>query len=437
MARCPRRPRRPSHHLGAITALVLVVAGVASWGIGAPPPVALADVVHGQGFEATVLGWTSWYGNYGLGDLGWGWCIDHGLLAPDADLAYVPTDVPDASADTRAAVSWAMTQNDAPDPMTSAAVMLVTHDLMGAHYPFGTIDVDRLTPADLGGFGGHEGEIIAAARRIKADASAHAQVRAPFSFTLDAPPTAPGANGQLTATLVDGNGAPVSNVIVAFDATGATLAGTPTRTGEDGRASAAFVAGPGQNQFDAVTTIPDPTLRAFAPTRGVAQRLAQPHKLVARTAAAFTPPPTTSPPTTSPPTTSPPTTSPPTTSPPTSPPTTSPPTTTAPPTSSPPTTSPPTTTAPPTSSPPTSSPPVASAPPAPPTASPPTASPPTTSPPRTATGGSLPVTGTRVQSTALIAIGLVLLGGSLLGVGREPCPTRVSPAHPVRIGCRN
>ena len=51
---------------------------------------ALAAVVHGRGFEATVLGWTSWYGNYGLGDLGWGWCIDHGRLAPDADLGYVP-----------------------------------------------------------------------------------------------------------------------------------------------------------------------------------------------------------------------------------------------------------------------------------------------------------------------------------------------------------
>ena len=40
-----------------------------------------AQVVHGAGFEATVAGWTSWYGSYQLAGVGQTWCIDHGLQA--------------------------------------------------------------------------------------------------------------------------------------------------------------------------------------------------------------------------------------------------------------------------------------------------------------------------------------------------------------------
>src|SRR4051794_13460327 len=80
----PRLPR-PTHHLGfAAAVLALAVAGF-TWGAGSGgPPLVLAQVVHETGYEATVLGWTSWYGSYGMGELGSGWCIDHGISAPDA-----------------------------------------------------------------------------------------------------------------------------------------------------------------------------------------------------------------------------------------------------------------------------------------------------------------------------------------------------------------
>ena len=55
-----------------------------------------ATVVHRVGFEATVLGWTSWYGSYDLGPLGAGWCIDHGLRAPTR--LRLPADASDRSA---------------------------------------------------------------------------------------------------------------------------------------------------------------------------------------------------------------------------------------------------------------------------------------------------------------------------------------------------
>ena len=52
--------------LGALGVAVLVWGTVvASTGARARP--ALATVVHHLGFEATVLGWTSWYGSYDLG----------------------------------------------------------------------------------------------------------------------------------------------------------------------------------------------------------------------------------------------------------------------------------------------------------------------------------------------------------------------------------
>lgn len=66
-----------------------------------------AAVVHHEGFDATVLGAPSWYGSYALAEVGPVWCIDKGLAAPDADLAYARTEVDDLSADTRTAVAVA------------------------------------------------------------------------------------------------------------------------------------------------------------------------------------------------------------------------------------------------------------------------------------------------------------------------------------------
>ena len=69
--------------------------------------------------------------------------------------------------------------------------MLVLHDLRGATYPFGRLDVDTLTPAQLAGFGGHEAEVIARARAIKADALAHAGRRAPLVLRVTLGPASP------------------------------------------------------------------------------------------------------------------------------------------------------------------------------------------------------------------------------------------------------
>src|SRR5829696_1974450 len=84
-----RRPWRPAHHLGLVAAVLVLSAGVVSGAGGEPDPdVAAAAVTPVSGFSATVAGWTSWYGAYGLADLGWAWCIDHGSAAPDPDFVY-------------------------------------------------------------------------------------------------------------------------------------------------------------------------------------------------------------------------------------------------------------------------------------------------------------------------------------------------------------
>jgi hypothetical protein len=116
----------------ALSVAALVVGAAVLVVPGGSRPTA-AEVVHAQGFEATVLGWTSWYGSYDMGTLGVGWCIDHGLQAPDPALAYVPPDADDLPASTRAAMAWAVTTHGpSADAVRSAAVMLVLHDLRGA-----------------------------------------------------------------------------------------------------------------------------------------------------------------------------------------------------------------------------------------------------------------------------------------------------------------
>jgi hypothetical protein len=149
----PRRPR------------IAVLAGLVALAIGwlLPAPLArpaAADVVHHKGYRATVAGFSSWYGSYAMGDLGTAWCIDHGIAAPDPDLAYVKTR-PATSDDVRAAMAWAANRyGPSANRVDSAALMLVFHDLMGAQYPTGPLKVAELGPADLDGFGADEGAVI-------------------------------------------------------------------------------------------------------------------------------------------------------------------------------------------------------------------------------------------------------------------------------------
>jgi LPXTG-motif cell wall-anchored protein len=300
--------RRSGRRLGAFAAAATIALGatLAALGTGGSP--VLAQVVHGHGFAgATVLGWTSWYGSYDLGEIGPGWCVDHGLRAPDPALAYVPTDLAGASDGTRAAVAWAVGAHEASDPITAAALMLALHDLMGAVYPYGRLDVDALGPAQLAGFQGHEGEVVHHARRIKADALAHAHLRAPFALAVSVPALDAGGGTTATGRVTDAGGQPVTGVEVAFTASGATLvAGERGTTGGDGTVALPLTGSTGGIAVTGTAIVPG-ALSAWAPTAAPAQRIAHPNRTpvhgtasLAATTTTTTVPPTT---TTVPPTT--------------------------------------------------------------------------------------------------------------------------------------
>src|SRR5262245_48401186 len=148
-------PRRVGAALIAVPLLVIAFVGIET----RPDPVQ-AQVVHRQGFRATVLGWSSWYGSYDMGPLGPAWCIDHGSRAPDAAYGYAPTAPGDVDDDTRAALAWAVTRHQTDDRVGAAALMLALHDLRGAQYPFGRLDVHRMGIRDLAGFEGYEAHVL-------------------------------------------------------------------------------------------------------------------------------------------------------------------------------------------------------------------------------------------------------------------------------------
>jgi len=152
--------RRPT--LEAALGVLLVVAALALLLSPAAAPPAVAAVTPRAGYHATVLGWSSWYGSYDLGPAGVGWCIDHGMAAPDPAFRYVPVVAADVDDDRRSAMAWIVTSHaGTADPVDGAAVMLALHDLRGASYPFGVLDVDRLSPGQLAGFAGRETEVLA------------------------------------------------------------------------------------------------------------------------------------------------------------------------------------------------------------------------------------------------------------------------------------
>ena len=190
--RSPRQRTAAASRL--VIALVLLTAGLA--GLGHRPAPAGAVVQRVSGYRATVLGWSSWYGSYGLGADGTAWCIDHGIRAPDPALRYVRTTLTGVPAATQAAMAWAFGRHGTdPDRTTAAALMLVGHDLMGARYPYGRMDVDALTERSIAGFGADGPAVLARARAIRADAVAHSGLRGPWQLTVTAPRVAPGARG--------------------------------------------------------------------------------------------------------------------------------------------------------------------------------------------------------------------------------------------------
>jgi hypothetical protein len=288
--------------------LAIVLVAFAARAAPGPRPAAAA-VTHLAGFEATVAGWTSWYGTYAVGDVGIGWCIDHGLRAPDPDLGYVLTTVDDRSVVAQAAAAWAVSARgvDHDDRVDAAAVMLAVHDLMGATYPYGRLDVDALGVRSLAGFGGQEEAVLERARAIKADALAHADLVGPPSFTVSAPTVALNATGDAVVRVADAEGRPVSGVAVHVTASGAAVGVADGVSGTDGSFLTPFTATATTTTIFAAADPPDPSLHAYAATAAPAQRVAVPatvHLEAATTFAAVVPTTTTSTTTTSTSTTS-------------------------------------------------------------------------------------------------------------------------------------
>ena len=96
---------RPAQRL-AVAGLTLVLAAIAL--LGLPAPRASAVVSPRYGYRATVDGFTSWYGSYGMAGLGTAWCIDHGIHAPDPAFAYREADLTTIPPRTRTAMAWVL-----------------------------------------------------------------------------------------------------------------------------------------------------------------------------------------------------------------------------------------------------------------------------------------------------------------------------------------
>lgn len=406
--------------------IATVTAAVAALGLARGGPQAGAEVIHGTGYEATVMGWTSWYGSYMLRDVGMVWCIDHGLRAPDSEYGYRPTAQPAIPLGNRTAMAWILARHGQnPTRIDAAATMLALHDLNGAVYPQGRLDLRALSPDRLAGFGGDDATVFARAVEILEDGLAHASLTGPIAIDLHAPGQVdPGDPFSVSAVVRDAAGRPVDGIAVTLSVRGGAPATASGTTGADGTVTLGFVAGTGDIDVAAQATVPDLDLQVYGPSGAPAQRVGLARNIDVRVEAVVSAPaPTTStttttttvPPTTTtttvPPTTT--TTLPPTTTtlPPTTTTTVPPTTTTTAPTTT--TTVPPTpTTATPSSTTTTTTPVPVRAPAAPSSPAPdrPGAVPPARTP---AGGGTLPVTGARQLGMTLIGAGLVLVGAAV------------------------
>jgi hypothetical protein len=270
---------------GVLAALPVAISRA---GLFAPPRAASAAVSHGAGFFAIVDGFRSWYGSYQLAGLGTAWCIDHGIPAPDAALAYVPTPLDDRAPETKRAVAWAVGEYgpsaDEGDRVSAAAVMLTLHDLMGATYPSGPLSLDTLTPDRMAGFEGEEAAVLDRARAIKSDAVAHAAFVPPLSVDV-ATTVRP---GTLTARVHDQAGAGVPGVLVHPTVTGATLlTDVDATTDADGHVEWTFEPDPGPTTFSLSAELPNLDPDAYRPTRAPAQRIVRPSRQTVTASTSF------------------------------------------------------------------------------------------------------------------------------------------------------
>ncbi len=268
------------------------------------PEPAGAEVTHLHGFWATVDGFTSWYGSYGMGPLGTAWCIDHGSRSPDPVYGYVPADLSSVPADTQAAVAWAVAAHgQGTDPVAHAGLMLAVHDLMGARYPSGRLDVDNLRVSRLAGFGGVGAQVLTAARAAKADGLDHAHLRGPLHLVVVIGAIDGSGIAPVTVTVADALGQGVAGVVVrvAGSSPGLSAATAVTAvTAMNGSATVSLQTGSVPVDVQASATVPHLPLDAWQPTSTRAQRVARP-RLDELTAPTELAPPTTT--TTMPPTT--------------------------------------------------------------------------------------------------------------------------------------
>lgn len=236
-----------------------------------------ADVLHGTGFDATVAGWTSWYGSYQLNGIGQTWCIDHGLQAPDATFGYRPTPPPDIPFTSRTAMAWVLGKyGDAPSAVDAAAIMLVLHDLNGAVYPQGPLQVDRLTPGQFAGFNGAETAVRTRAMQLRSDGLAHAGLRGPLSLSLAAPDELDvGQVVSVTARIRDANGQGVAGLSVAVHAVGTSPTTSMGVTGADGSFTVRATATSEGFHLTADALVPSLALEVYGPAGAPAQRVAR------------------------------------------------------------------------------------------------------------------------------------------------------------------
>ncbi len=299
----PSVPRRAwPAGVGAVLLAVALVSGLPS--LASP-----AGAERSAGFHAEVLGRSAWYGSHEIAGVGPVWSLDPAERAPRRSHRYVAAPGADTEAlppVVRRALAWAVaTPGATEDPVTAAAVGLVLHDLTGAAYPAGPLDLHRLGPADVDGFDAAAGAVLEVARTLRAEALTRALLEPPFTLTVGWVPAevsdvdaGPPDGVAATATAGPAEGAPVTATagdggdvrVRLVDAAGRGLAGVDVQVlvehgnGPEGAVAVTTGGGTavvplqlleGTTRVRVAATVPD-GLELFVPTRRPASRVVRP-----------------------------------------------------------------------------------------------------------------------------------------------------------------
>ncbi len=256
------RRRRYPRRLGALVTLAAILTVVL------PADMAEAAVRTSTGMRGTVLGRTAWYGLYLIPGVGPALCLDADKAAPDTDFNYRPGQTITGTLGAQLAYA-ARVYGSTSDIVTAVAAKLVVHDLQGARYPYGELDVFRLQTSQLAGFGGREASIVTRARQVMNDVLTNYRI-GPYRLTARTPSTLDDSNRvPVTISLLDGRGRPFANTRVTLTATNTTVRTIVVTTDSRGQATATFTAtDTGQQvRITASTVLPSPTPTVYWPTR--------------------------------------------------------------------------------------------------------------------------------------------------------------------------